>query len=147
MPPNNPHRPEPQHPDLILPMSLFQDVVRYSDLVMVLPYYTSEGWFADYLRIVKVSTVLDRDFFAWQEEGVKPEQFQGHVFYDVQSIRECRARDVTVREWYKNLGPGDLRSWCRHRKAAPGTPVRVYHLNKITYDLRQFNRDYRLGFQ
>jgi len=138
-------RPE-RDPELVLPLTVFQDVVRYPDLVMVLSYESSEGWFADYNKIVKI-VGIDDQLFGQYTEGDRSAQFTGHVFYDICQIRECRVRDVKVIEWMKNLGPQTPRDWMQYKRKGPNSPVRVYHMNKVTYNLRAFNKEFGWGMR
>lgn len=137
---------EPRDPELVLPFTVFRDVVRYPDLILILPYESSEGWFADYQKIVKVAALEDR-WFGPYTEGERGQPFIGHVFYDIHQIRECKVRDVPQSDWLKNLGPTRPQQWMQHYKRGPHSPVRIYHMNRVTYNLQTFNREYGWGLK
>jgi hypothetical protein len=133
-------------PELVLPMSLFGALVSMPYFVCVLPFSSPEAYFADFHRIVKVAGIDDR---VWHAEGGRPpsERSSAHIFYDVQQIRECLVRHVAKSEWDRNLGPNSLGSWVNYRKMGPNTPVRVFHMKKVTYNLRDFNKEYGWRFK
>lgn len=133
-------RPEKPDPELVLPLTMFGDVVRYPDLVLILPSDSSEGWFARFEQIVKVAAVEDSLF--QQDDPPRKGPFLAHVFYDITQIRECKLKDVKGREWYKSLGLNTPQEWIRHYKKAPSSVVRVYHLDMINYNLKDFNKSY-----
>lgn len=131
--------------DIVVPQSHFSVLSHNDSFTLVLPTNDPRMDSPNLHTLIRMIALSESDYQNFVNLTDTPISPLAINFFDIDYIRECRAKSVIDAEWSQSYGPSTLKDFVNyHQLGETGAdePVKIYYLKRPKPNLTRLNREY-----